>query len=136
MKKILFPGLIAGVAMLVVGFVVSWLFGLIPSVAAEMKNAALFRPFSDPRMMLYFVYPFLLGIILAWAWYKSKVLFKGSAIARGVNFGMSYGILATIPGMLITWSSFAISGITVIGWLVSGFANAIVAGLILTKMNK
>lgn len=137
MKRIILPGLLAGAAMLIAGFGINFLFGIIaPAVALEMKNPAIFRPWSDPRMMLYFVYPFILGIVLAWAWSKSKWMFKGPALHRGIYFGLAYFVVAGIPGMFITYSSFAISATLVLSWLISGFINGVVAGIVLAKLNK
>jgi len=136
MKKIIWPGIVAGVAILILGMAISYLFMLIPSVAADYNNTHIMRSWQDPLMSLFFLYPFVLGIAFAWIWNKSKPLFKGSAWQRGTHFGFAYFIIATIPGMLISYSSFPISFLTIISWTVSGLVNAIVAGWILAKMNK
>jgi len=136
MKKIIWPGIVAGIAILIIGMAISYLFMLIPSVAADYNNVHIMRSWQDPLMSLFFLYPFVLGIALAWIWNKSKTLFKGSAWQRGTHFGFAYFIIATIPGMLISYSSFPISFLTIISWTVSGLVNAIVAGFILAKMNK
>ncbi len=137
MKKVILPGILAGVLMLIIGMGVSYLFNFIfPSVAAEYNNIALFRPWSDPLMQIYFAYPFLLGIILAWAWDKSKSLFKGGQGKRAVNFGLAYFLIAGIPGMFITYSSFQLSFLIIFTWLISGLINGIIAGLVFVKMNR
>lgn len=115
---------------------ISYLFMLIPSVTADYNNSNIMRSWNDPLMSLFFLYPFVLGIALAWIWNRTKPLFKGTWRKRSFNFGLSYFIIATIPGMLITYSSFPLSFWTVIGWTVSGFVNAYVAGMIFAKMNK
>ena len=79
---------------------------------------------------------FVLGIILAWAWNKSKSLFKGSSFKKGINFGLAIWIIATIPGMLVSYSCFVLSGLTIISWVVDGLVNSVVAGLLLARMNR
>jgi hypothetical protein len=136
MKKIILPGIIAGVVMLVLSFAISYLFMLFPQVNADYHNTALMRPFSDPIMSLYFLYPFVLGIALAWFWNKAKSLFVGSVAKRGFDFGVIMLLISTIPGMLVSYSSFPLSFLTIISWIVSGFINALIAGIIFAKINQ
>ncbi|MGZ5244555.1 MAG: hypothetical protein ACXWW0_11635, partial [Bacteroidia bacterium] len=69
MKKIILPGLLAGIVMLAVSLIFSWAMNFIaPGLQDEYRNPELFRPWSDPLMMLIFVHPFIVGIILAWVW--------------------------------------------------------------------
>lgn len=136
MKKIIWPGILVGIATLIAGMVISYLFMLLPSVAADYSNPAVMRQWQDPLMMLFFLYPFVFGIILAWAWNKSKNLFKGTSWARGTNFGLAIFLISTIPGMFITYTSMPYSFMTVISWTFSGLINSLIAGWILAKMNK
>jgi len=139
MKKTILSGLFAGVAMLIVGMIFSWLFNwLFPSVALEYQNPGLFRPWSDPLMSLYFLYPFILGLILSFLWNKHKLSpnFGGSVWKKGATFGAAYWVVASIPGMFISYSSLQVSLLMVIGWSISGLINAIVAGWILARWNK
>jgi hypothetical protein len=135
MKKIIWPGIVIGVITLILGMAVSYLFMLIPSVNADYSNPAIMRSWQDPLMMLFFLYTFIQGIIFAWAWNKSKTLFKGSSLERGGNFGLAIFVIATIPGMFITYTSMPYSFMTVISWTVGGLINSLVAGWILVRMN-
>jgi len=137
MKKILVPGLIAGAAMLVVSMIVGQLFHLaFPSLLAEYQNEALFRPWSDPLMNIYWAQPFILGLILAWIWDMTKSLVAGgNACVRGCRFGAIYWAI-TIPGMVISYASFPLSLLLVASWTVSILAQALAAGYILALMNK
>jgi hypothetical protein len=136
MKKIIWPGIIAGMAMLIMGMAISYLFRIIPAVAADYENIDIIRSWSNPLMSLIFLYPFVLGIVLALAWGHTSTLFKGTWSARGIKFGLAYLIVATIPGMLISYSSLQLSFLTIVSWTVSGFVNAAIAGMIFAKMNK
>ena len=138
MKKILLSGLVAGFVMLIVSMIISALFGIVfPSLQTEYSNPNLFRSWSDPLMSLYFVYPFVLGLILAWVWDKTKGLFKEKIFWKNaVNFAFGYWLVASVPGMLITYSSFPLSLIIVLSWTVGGLVQAVCAALVYSKMNQ
>lgn len=138
MKKVILPGILIGVLILVVEMGLSYAANLIfPSLIAEYSNTNLFRPWSDPLMLyLYGAYPFVMGIAFAWAWNKVKVLFAGGAIQKGFFFGLAFWIVCSIPGMLISYSSFQLSLIMILSWTFSGFAWAVLSGMILAKLNK
>ena len=136
MKKIIISGLIAGVGIFIISMGFSFLLGyLFPAIQAEYQNPNLFRPWSDPLMSLYFAYPFILGLGLAFFWNKTKEVFKGKGFNRAINFAGWYFLIAAIPGMLITYSSFPVSLGLIIIWTVSGFIEALVAGLVFDKFN-
>ncbi len=137
MKKIIVSGLIAGVAMLVVGFGAGYaLMAIFPSLAAEYANTALFRPWTDPIMSVYFAHPFVLGLILAWVWDRVKGVIGGAGwAAKGVRFGLAYWAVS-IPGMIISYASFPLSILMVITWCISILLQALAAGLIYAAMNR
>jgi hypothetical protein len=137
MKKIIISGLLAGVAMLVVGFGIGHVCGLVfPSLTAQYNNTDLFRAQSDPMMSLFFVHPFILGLILAWVWAKVKGVMKGAGwAAKGIRFGLAYWVVS-IPGMVISYAGFPLSLLMVATWSVSILLEALAAGLIYAAMNK
>ena len=55
---------------------------------------------------------------------------------RGLNLAMIYLVIATIPGMFMTYTSFNISLLMVLTWAISGFINVFIIGAVLAKMNK
>lgn len=137
MKKILLSGLIAGIAALVTGALLSILFNVTaPSLVTQYENAAIFRPWSDPLMSLYYAYPFILALPLAWIWNKVKSLIHGYAWNRGLQFGLVYFVCASIPGMWITYSSFQVSLPMVLSWTLAGLLQGIAIGLVFAKTNK
>ena len=135
-KTVVTTGLIAGVVMLVVGLVFNRVFGvLFPSINAEYQDPALFRPWSDPLMSYIFVHPFIVGIVLAWVWDKTKDLFKERDVFwRCCQFASAYW-LVTIPGMFISYSTFPVSFTMVFSWSLTGLAQAIAAGWVFVKKN-
>jgi hypothetical protein len=137
MKKIFIPGLVAGIASLAAAMIVGYLFGFIlPSLNQEYTNEQMFRPWSDPLMSLYFIYPFLLGFALAWVWEKTKALFTKTYFSNALNLTLIYWIISTIPGMIMSISSFKISVIMVLTWTISAFIQLLVLSLIILGMNK
>jgi hypothetical protein len=135
MRKVLITGIIAGVAMLIVGMIVSQLINLaFPALITEYK-ATLFRPWDDPLMSLYFAHPFVLGLALAFIWDRVKGLLSGGPMKRATNFALAYFIVATIPGMLISYSSFPLSILMILSWSLSSLLQAWTAGLVLAKLN-
>lgn len=138
MKKILVPGLIAGLVMLVAGMVIGQLCTLaLPSMAKEYENASLFRQWSDPIASLFFLYPFFLGIALAWVWDRTKgVIGEGSIWVKGSRFARAFWIVSTLPGILMSYSSFPISLAMALTWLLSSLLQLLCAGFIYAKMNK
>ncbi len=135
-KKVILSGLLAGLVLFLASQVVNQIFGMIfPSITAEYQNPNLFRSFKDPLMLLFFVHPFLVGVLLAWFWNKTKNIF-GENIKGGMKFGLTYWIIATIPGMFATYSSMPYSLAIVSSWLISGLVEALLAGIILQKLIK
>ncbi len=136
MKKIII-GLITGVIILAAGMLTGHVFNyFVPNLQIEYKNPDLFRPWSDPVMLLYFVEPFLVGLILVWLWTKTSMIIKGnSLVEKGFYFGLIYwGI--TLPGMLMSYSSFPVSFILVTSWTVGGFIQAVCAGFFISRVVK
>ena len=121
-------GLTAGVVVLIVGFGLNLLIGAVfPSIAQEYQNLAIFRPWTDPLMMAYFAHPFIVGLVLAYLWNKLKA-------KDALEFAKLYFIIATIPGMFISYTSFQVSLPMILAWTVSGFLQVFVAGLVFAKI--
>ena len=128
-------GLITGVAILVLTLGVNWLVGMmLPGIMQEYQNVAIFRPWEDPLMMVYFVYPFIFGVVAAYLWNIIKNSLKGDEVKKALQFAKIYFIIATIPGMFITYTSMQISLTMVVLWAIVGYVQAFVAGYIFAKM--
>ncbi|MGZ5245397.1 MAG: hypothetical protein ACXWD4_15860, partial [Bacteroidia bacterium] len=65
-----------------------------------------------------------------------KSLFAaGESTGNGFKFGLMFWVIS-LPGMLISYSSFPISIAMVLGWTFSGLVQYLLAGLVVSKMNK
>lgn len=137
MKKKIYLGLAAGVALLALMMPISWLLNLVLPIQGEYSNPnGIFRPLNDPLMSLMFVYPFVIGMALSWLWAGVNKSMKGGMIAKGLQFGFGYWLIATIPGMFITYSSFDVSWMMIATWTISGLIDAMIAGLVFAKLDK
>lgn len=133
-KRILIPGVIAGAVLLALSF--AMLYGavyLFPNVVEEYYNPV-FRS-GEERNWLFYFHPFVLSLALAWFWDRFKGLFTGSLILRDLELGLVYTLVATLPAMWLTFSAIDVSLTMVLTWLLYGFVQAAVAGLIFARMN-
>lgn len=138
MRKIFLYGLLAGVLMLVVGLALSQIFNFVfPSLKAEYMNENLIRPWSDPVMSLYFVYPFVFGILAAWVWSKVKPVVPGQTPwQKAWRFALAGWIVSNIPGMLMSYSTFPISLLMVVSWSLSSLIQFVIAGWVYARFIK
>jgi hypothetical protein len=131
LKKVL----IIGFAGLIVSMLLTFLFGAIfPGLQAEYQNESLFRPWSDPLMTVFFAYPFIFAITASYLWKLVGEKFKGNAGNRANQFAVLYFVIATIPGMFASYTTFAVSFPMVLTWAVSGFIDAYIAGYVFAKV--
>ena len=95
MKKVLLSGLLAGFAMLLVCMGLSSLvMKCCPTLISEYDNTSLYRSMKDPITMLFSLHPFILAMILAFVWDKSKSLFTAKRfLSKGMQFGLIYFVI-------------------------------------------
>ena len=116
-----------------IGFAFMYIF---PSLGAEYNNTSIFRPWEDPLMYIYFLQPFFFAFTLAWIWTKVKNLFAENIMNAAFALTGAYWLVATIPGMLISYSSYKISLAMVVSWTVSSFFQTYITSLVIIKMDK
>ncbi|OGD90942.1 hypothetical protein A3D81_00415 [Candidatus Curtissbacteria bacterium RIFCSPHIGHO2_02_FULL_40_17] len=85
-------------------------------------------------MLAFFAHPFVLGFVLAYLWNMTERQMKGkTASQKAWQFAQPYFIVATIPGMYISYTSFQISALMVGVWTITGLLEAYAAGLVFAK---
>lgn len=134
MRKIILAGLIAGVVLLMLS--VLGLYSTIqffPGLAMQYFDPV-FNSGTD-RVMLYYIHPFLISMALSWFWSRFKGVLTGSFLARGVEFGLIYVLIAVFPMMCLIYSAMNISFYIVSSWFVLALLQGIVAGLVFEKIN-
>ena len=136
MKKIFWTGLAAGIAMLIINALLTPLFGVVFPALQDAYMNPVFRPWIDPVMMLFFLYPIVLGFPLAYVWVQTKGLFKSTPLKNGFDFGLIYLFVVSIPVFFINFSTFNLPFSMIMSWVIMGVINGFVAGLVLAKLNK
>ncbi len=134
MKKIITSGLVASAALLLFAYVALLIMPiLLPKVAEEYYKPAFIS--DESRNFLYYVHPVVLGFGLAWFWNRFKSLLKGNALLQGIEMAIIYVLIATIPSLLITYSAIDVSLMTIWSWVLYGFFQALIAGIIFSRMH-
>jgi hypothetical protein len=129
MKNKYLLALSIGILMLVVSFILNMLSSaVLPGVQAEYVNPA-FRPWTDPVMSAFFLYPVVLGVLLTWVWLKTRKSWKS-----GLDYGLTMGVLWALPAFIVNFSTFTFSFLMILSWTVVGFVNVLVAGVALQKL--
>lgn len=137
MKKMILPGIVSGIAMILTGMFINMpLNALFPAVQKAYSNAALFRPWSDPLMSIFFLAPLWIGFVFAWAYPKVKKHLKGPECMKGLKLGTYYLLIATVPGMFITYSSFQVTVPMTLSWVFFGWIQYVVGGIVVAKIMK
>jgi hypothetical protein len=77
----------------------------------------------------------VLAFALAWFWNRFKDLFVGNLFFRGLEFGFVYAIIATIPIMVLIFSAIDVSLAVIGSWVLYGFLQGTIAGLIFARLH-
>jgi len=134
MKKIISSGFVVSLVLLAFAYLCLLVMPiLLPKVAEEYYNPAFVN--DESRNLLYYVHPIVLAFGLAWFWNRFKSLLKGNALMQGIEMALIYVAIATIPSLLITYSAIDVSLLTISSWLLYGFLQAIIAGIIFSRMH-
>ena len=134
MKKVIIPGLITGVVLFILSYGGLWLaVQFFPSLFIEYNNP-LFSSDGE-RDVLFYMHAFIISMALSWFWAKFKGIFHGPLIVKALHFGLVYVLIAILPIMWITFSAMDITIAMVSSWLLYGFIQAVVSGMILAKLN-
>lgn len=135
MKIFLLKGIIAGTALLILSYASLYLLVAFFPALAEQYYDPVFN-FDDKKGILYFLHPFVLSFALAWFWRRFKGLFRqGPFWWRGIEMGLMYGLIATVPCMWIIFSALSVSLGMVLSWLLYGVLQAIIVGIIFAKIS-
>ena len=134
MKRIFISGGVTGLVLVIFSIVALYsTIWLLPGIAIEYYDSA-FR--SNGRgAVLYYIHPFILSLALAWFWERFKGVFTGNYVMRGIEFGLVYLIVSTLPAMWMIYSAMSVTLVIVLTWLAYGFIQAVIAGLIFERLN-
>ena len=134
MKKVIIAGLVAGIILLILSvlglYTTIWFF---PGLATQYFDPAFNS--GDGRITLYYIHPFIISLALSWFWNRFKDVLTGSFISRGIEFGVIYTLIATMPMMVLIYSAMNVSLSIVATWFVLALVQGTIAGLVFEKMN-
>jgi hypothetical protein len=134
MKKIIISGIVAGVILLIVSEIVLHLTLLLfPSIAVQYFDPAFDT--GSKHVSLYYLHPFVISLALAWFWTRFKGVLTGSFINRGIEFGLIYVGVASVPMLWLIYAAMNVSLAIVATWFVLALLQGIIAGLIFEKLN-
>lgn len=134
MKKIILPGLVSGIVLLILSvlglYVTVW---FLPNLAEQYFDPAFDKQSS--RYLIFFIHPFIISLALSWFWERFKGVLKGSFITKGIEFGLIYMVVAIFPMMWMIYSAMNVTIELVATWMLFGLLQGVIAGLVFEKMN-
>lgn len=134
MKKVLTSGLIAGIVLFIISYGGLYLtIRFLPQVFVDYNNPLFYS--GGERDFLFYSHAFVISFALSWFWDRFKAVFKGPSVLRGLEFGLTYTLVALLPIMWLTFSTLDISIFMVSSWLIYGFIQAVIAGILFAKLN-
>ncbi|HMI02257.1 MAG TPA: hypothetical protein VK541_07235 [Pedobacter sp.] len=134
MKKIIFPGLVAGTILFTLCYGSLYMaVQFFPGIFIEYSNP-LFNS-DGSRDLLFYLHAFIISLALSWFWERFKSLFHGHFLLRGLEFGFVYAVVALLPVMWITFSALDITILMIFSWFAYGLMQAIIAGIVFAKIN-
>ena len=133
MKKVFTSGLIVGLVVFIISYGGLFLAVRFLPELFIVYNNPLFS--SNGRDILFYMHAFIISFALSWFWDRCKRSFHGHSVLRGVEFGLVYAVVALLPVMWITFSSLDITVFIVASWFFYGLFQALIAGMMLSKLN-
>jgi hypothetical protein len=133
-KTIVTSGLVAGIVVLALSMIISTvtqsLFGYNVLALAGMRSV------NDPISILFFLFPFVVGLAMAILYDFTRKSFSGTATRKGVVLGLLGWIVYGIPSAFIVFSSMNYP----LGFTVNSVIGSLVymlgAGITITQLSK
>ena len=130
-KQILIGGVLAGIIIEIVDIIFNSLIQLI--WAYNVFELVGMRTIDDPIMILFFVYPWILGFALAYIYsYFGKTL-DGNYIAKGWKFGLLMWVVVTIPSAFLVFASMNYPVGFTVNSVIPPFIYMLVSSIVIAK---
>jgi hypothetical protein len=134
MNKIITAGAVAAGVLLALAFLSIKILPLVmPAVAEEYYKPVFVN--DETRNFFYFVHPIVLAFALSWFWNRFKGVLNGNWLMQALEMGFIYLIVATLPAMIIIYSAIDVSLLTIGSWLLYGFVQGTLAGVVFARMH-
>ena len=132
--KTLKAGIAAGVAMLIVYFAVNM---IVMAVAPyDILSLGGMRSATDPLMMLFFLHPFVLGLVFAYTYKYINKSLKGNSAAKGREYGMLMWLVYTVPSAFVVLTSMDYPIVFTVQQIAGGWVMMLAGGIVIAKMLK
>ncbi|AJF59921.1 MAG: hypothetical protein J4224_03205 [Candidatus Diapherotrites archaeon] len=125
----------AGLALLILSFVVSGIFGFIFTDYNVLELDGM-RSTDDPLMIFYFIHPFFAALVYSVGFYLIKSSFSGSTVMKGIRFGLFLFLVVTLPSQFLVFSSMDYPPAFYVINLATSIIALPVAGIIIAKIIK
>ena len=122
-KKGIIAGLIAGIVILIVGMTSGYLFG-----TDYEKTPELWKHMTGNWYYTMIAVDFIEGILYGLVFTVVYTGIPGNGWKKGLNYGLILWIVATIPGMLMTYITMTVPDMIVASWLFGGLISLVIAG--------
>jgi len=133
-KTIVVSGIVAGIVILVLSMIISTatqaLFNYNVLTLAGMRSV------NDPVSMLFFLYPFVVGLAVAIFYDFTKKSFTGTTLRKGIVLGLLGWIVYGIPSAFIVFSSMNYPTGFTVNSVIGSLVYMLGAGITITKLSK
>jgi hypothetical protein len=134
MKKHLIAAAVTSIVLLVFAYLCLLIMPKLPESMLEDYFSPAFVN-DENRNLFYFVQPVVLAFALSWFWTRFKDSFAGNWALKGLELGVVYVLVASLPAMILLFSAINVSATTVGTWLLYSFAQATIAGEISARID-
>ena len=132
-KKILIAGIAGGILLFIVQFAFSSLANLVAPY--DIFSIGGMRARTDPVMLLFFAYPFVLSFASAIVFDRVKAALADARPGlAGLTFGLILFLLVTVPGMFVTFSSMTYPPGFYIGNILFGIIGFPAVGILYARL--
>ena len=128
-KRLLLAALAVFVSVQVLDFVLNMLF----MKSANESLKALWRPDMGSKLWLMYVFSALVALLFAYIFVKGR---EGKGLAEGVRFGLIMWMFISVPMNVAWWVMLPIPHSVLVGWVLFGLAEMLVAGILVAALYK
>ena len=133
-KNFLVSGIVAGIAIAAVSFIVSTVVNMIwPYNVLELGGM---RSIGDPIMLLFFLHYWVYGFALSYIYPYIEKGLKGDYMQKGRQFGAMMWIIVSIPSAFLVYSSMDYPIGFTVNSVVGGLLYMLAAGIAIAWVQK
>lgn len=128
-KNFLFSGALAGIVIFIIIMVVNYLMQIVFS-GYDVNALPGMRALDDPILMMFFLYPLVLGFAMAFVYQKVKEALPGSYMDKAKKYALLAWLLSGLPSIWVVYTSMnypiAFTVDQIVGSIIYTFAAAVV----------